>query len=120
MSKLLLEANLMRIDDFVECDINSVSVVSVSNGSKKVLFRILDHDKKTWELCADDVTYFLVNGMCLQNLIESIKLYETYNINENLKEARWKIFYLLQGRYPGAQGECPVRTGKHPVQDLHH
>lgn len=95
----------MKIDDFIECDINSVSVVSEPNGRKKVLFCILDHNKNKWELCADDVKYFLLNGMCLQNLIESINLYKTSNINECLEDVRSKVFYLLQGRYPEAQDE---------------
>ena len=99
---------VVNFDNFLECEFDSVSVISTSEGSG-VLIRILDHEKKRWELTASSVCYFVLNGMCLQNVIERIWICDASNLVETFEVVREKIFFLLQGRYPEAKDELVLK-----------
>jgi len=98
----------MNLDAFIEYEFDSVSVVATSEGDN-VLIRILDHEKNRWELTASTVRYFVLNGMCLQNIIERIGIYDASNIEAEFEAVREKIFFLLQGRYPEAKDESVLK-----------
>ena len=98
----------MNFDKFVECEFDSVSVVSTPEGDG-VLIRILDHEKKRWELTASRVRYFLLTDMCLQNIIESIGVVDEFTVDAEFEATREKIFFLLQGRYPEAKDELVMK-----------
>lgn len=89
----------MSFEQFIECEFDSVSVISTLEGDN-VLIRIVDHEKKRWELTSSTVRYFVLNGMSLQNIIERIDIYDASNIDQKFDVVREKIFFLLQGRYP--------------------
>ncbi len=83
----------MNFDAFVECKINTVSVVETTEGDN-VLIYIIDHENNQWLLTASTVSDLLLNEMRLQNIIDRINLFD----KNNIEDVREKIFYLLRGR----------------------
>lgn len=98
----------MNLDAFIECEFDSVSVIPTPEGDS-VLIRISDHEKKRWELTASGVRYFVLNGMCLQNIIERVGICDASNVDAEFEATREKIFFLLQGRYPEAKDELVLK-----------
>jgi hypothetical protein len=91
----------MKWDEFMECEFYSVSVEPVA-GERNVLIRILDHEKTRWLLTASGVKYFSLDEMMLQNVIESIRVYDSSAAGAQAVEVKEKILSLLQGRSPRA------------------
>jgi len=92
----------MNFDAFVECRIDTVSVVETEKGTN-VLVSIEDHEKKHWLLTASEVSDFILNEMRLQNIIDRINLLDKKNIGD--KKYHEKIFYLLRGTLPESEDE---------------
>ncbi len=105
----------MDFDAFVECRINTVSVVETEKGTN-VLVDIEDHEKKHWLLTASVVSDFVLKEMRLQNIIDRINLLDKNNIGD--KESREKIFYLLRGKLPESEDELTWEGVEKIIRDI--
>ncbi len=95
---------MINFNEFVECEIDSVSVVKGSQ-LNNIEICISDHNNQKWKLIAIDTSEFIMEEVRLQNIIQNIYLYDKNNItglknNAESESLRKKVFYLLRGRQP--------------------
>lgn len=85
----------MNLDNLVECVIHTVSISNVDS-CIHVNFFIISHERKNLILTACNTSDFLLNGMREQNIIDSIHIFDSDEM-EN-EDTKYRLFYLVNGK----------------------
>jgi len=85
----------MNLDSLVECIIHTVLIYNI-NSDMHVSFFIRDHKRKELVLTAYKVDDFVLDGMCEQNIIDSIHIFDVDEMEK--QDVKDKLFYLVHGK----------------------
>lgn len=87
----------MITNQYIEHEIESVKISQDADEPNSVSISLLNREGKRVVLKIFNTKYFLLNEMCLQNIVESIQVIDYKIIDEKQREARDILQFLLRG-----------------------